>query len=105
MLDGRTRQAKLMAQIRRDLTAHLGGSPSATQRMVVDRLARVCLRLELFDEKLAGGTMTDHDARAYGALHNSFRLLLRELGMKAAPKPAPTLAEILARPAAQATAP
>jgi hypothetical protein len=56
------------------------------------------LRLELFDEKMDRGGWSDNDARTYGGLSNNLRLCLRELGIKAAPKPEPRLAEVLGLP-------
>lgn len=102
-LDRRTREARLMRSVTAELTAHVGGHPSATQKLLIDRLARVVLRLELFDQKLASGTPpTDHDGRVYGALHNSLRLMARELGMK--PEPPPKLSIVESVRQAMATA-
>ena len=72
------------------------GAPSFTQKLLIRRLARVMLRLELIDEKSMGrGTLTDHDARTFSALSN--RLTARELGLKAAPaEKLPDLSDILA---------
>jgi hypothetical protein len=83
-LDGRTREARQLRAVVADLTAHVGGSPSATEKLLIDRLARVYLRLALFDQKLEAGTFTDHDGRVYGALHTAIRLMTRQLGMKPA---------------------
>ncbi|HEX4113637.1 MAG TPA: hypothetical protein VH020_13980 [Stellaceae bacterium] len=93
-VSGRTREGKFLRAVEAQLAEHVGGSPSLPQRMLISRLARVALRLELFDEKMANGKTTDLDARVYGGLHNSFRLLLRELGLKATAAKPPTLAEI-----------
>jgi hypothetical protein len=40
--------------------------------------------------------MSDHRRREYQAADNSYRLILRELGLKSLPERAPSLAEILA---------
>jgi hypothetical protein len=96
-IDGRSREGRYIAAIRAQLVAHLGGAPSAPQRMIVDRLAVVALRLALFDEKITAGSLTDNDARTYGALHNSFRLLIREIGIKPSVARPLTLAETIAR--------
>src|SRR3954447_18527237 len=95
-IDGRSAEGRFLRAFEAQMTAHLGGQPSAAEVLLISRLARVALRLELFDEKITAGTLTDHDGRVYGALHNSFRLMLRELGLKAAPPAAPSLAELLA---------
>jgi hypothetical protein len=96
-LDQRTKGAALIKRIRDDLCAHVGGQPSVAQRMIIDRLAVVTLRLSLFDQKLASDQpVTDHDSRVYASLHNSYRLLIRELGLRATPAPQSTLADIVA---------
>lgn len=78
------------------LVAHVGGKPSATQVLLIRRTARDMLTLELLDAKLTSGTVTDHDVRTHGGISNRVRLALRELGLKAAPVKAPTLAEAMA---------
>ncbi len=87
-IDGRSREAAYLKRLKAELVAHLGGQVTAPQALAIKRLCMTALRLEQFDAKIIeGGTLTEHDARVYGALHNSFRLLLRELGVKsAAPK-------------------
>jgi hypothetical protein len=50
-LDQRTREAALLRRVRADLTEHCGGQPSAVQRMLIERLAKVALRLDLYDRK------------------------------------------------------
>ncbi len=96
-LSGRSREGRYIRALETQLYAHLGGAPSITQRLAISRLARVSLRLQLFDEKIDAGSLTDHDARVYGALHNAFRLLIRELGLKpAAVAPSESLADVAA---------
>ena len=95
-IDGRSAEGRFLRAFEAQMTAHIGGAPSTAQALLISRLARVALRLELFDEKIATGTITDHDARVYGALHNSFRLMLRELGLHAKAPPAPTLGQLAA---------
>jgi hypothetical protein len=70
-----------------------------TQRLLIRRLARNMLRLELIDERLtAGKTLSAHDGRTFSALSNHVRLIARELGLRAeaAKAKAPGLADILA---------
>ncbi len=67
--------------------------------MLIGRAASAMLRLAQFDTKMsAGGELSIHDGRVYGALNNTLRLALRELGLggKAKPK-APSIAEIAAK--------
>jgi hypothetical protein len=49
---------------------------------MIERVAADLLRLELLDEKIAAGSMTDHDGRVAHALRNGVRLVLRELGIE-----------------------
>jgi hypothetical protein len=96
-VDGRSREGRFLTKCERELVAQVGGAPSFTQRLLIRRLARGMLRLELLDEKMTAGTWTDHDARTFGGLSNAVRLLARELGLKGAPaeKP-PSLGDYLA---------
>lgn len=91
-----------MRQIESDLIGHLGGAErvSVAQRLLVERVAIDLMRLELLDAKMAAGEISDHDARIAHALRNSVRLALRDLGLKAAPPPPPSLADYLSEPAA-----
>jgi hypothetical protein len=96
-IDGRSREGRFLAKIERELIAQVG-QPSFTQRLLIRRLARGMLRLELLDEKMTAGTWSDHDGRVFGGLSNSVRLLARELGLKAAPSERPPdLANIVSR--------
>jgi hypothetical protein len=83
-IDGRSREGRFLLQCERELIAHCGGSPSFTQCLLIRRAARAMLRLELLDDKMTSGKWTDHDARTFGGLSNALRLMLRELGLKAA---------------------
>lgn len=102
-VDRRTREGRYIAETEAALVAHLGGSAcvSAPQRFLIERVAADMLRLELFDEKIAAGTMSDHDGRVMHALRNSVRLALRDLGLEAKAPPPKTLQEILAEEAAE----
>jgi len=107
-MDRRTKEARLLRDTRAELTAHLGGTPSATQRALIDQLAQLRLRLATMDRAFAeSGAMTAHDSRTYLAWSNSYSRMLRQLGMKGAPERGPSLAEILAAspPARPRTAP
>lgn len=97
-IDGRSKEARYLKAVEAALLADLGGPPSMTQRIAIHRIARLMLRLDLFDEKLGTG-LTAHDARTYNALQNSLRIALRELGLKSkgAVKSVPSLADIVAR--------
>ena len=95
-LDGRTRESRLLHQVKRDLTAHVGGAPSATQRILVDRAARLTLQVALLDAKHSDGAFTEHDERAYLAWTNTLTRLMRQLGMTSTPPRPRNLADHIA---------
>jgi hypothetical protein len=95
-IDGRSREGKFLRKCEAELVAQVGGSPSFAQRLLIRRIARAMLKLELFDAKMAGNTWTDHDARTYGGLSNALRLMLREIGLQRPAIKGPSLAEYLA---------
>ena len=74
----------------------LGADPSFAQRLLVRRIARTALQLEIFDEKLATGAWSEHDSRVYGGLQNALRLALKEVGLKPVVDKTPSLEAILA---------
>ena len=94
---GRSREGRFLTKIERELVAQVG-KPSFTQKLLIRRLSRAMLRLELLDEKqMAGEELSAHDGRSFSALSNQVRLLARELGLKAAPaEKLPDLRDILA---------
>jgi hypothetical protein len=95
-LSGRSREGRYVAAVEAALAQHVApaGEPSITQRLLIRRAAKALLQLELLDEK---PVRTDHDLRLAASLDNRARLILRELGLKAAAPAAPTLAEVLAQ--------
>ena len=96
VIDGRRAEARRMKEVRQELVAHVGGKPSATQRMMIDRVAVMMLRMELLDKEAMNGTpMADHDQRAYLGWANSVSRMLRHLGLKALPARPLTMAEKL----------
>lgn len=102
-LDGRTKEAALLRTMRAELTAHVGGKPSATQRCLIDRAAMLTLHVALFDARaLAAGVLSERDGRQYLAYSNALGRTMRELGIKGAAAAQPRLADVLAtgRPAA-----
>lgn len=99
-MDKRTREARLLAEVRADLTAHLGGNPSATQRRMIERAAWLSLHVAQIDAKAAEGGLTPHDHRTYLAWSNTLTKLLRHLGMKGAAAKPKSLSEHIAGAAA-----
>ena len=88
-IDGRSREGRFLLKCEAELTRQVGGAPSFTQRLLIRRLARAALRLELIDEKSISGPLSAHDGRTFSALSNVVRLTARELGLKAAPSAKP----------------
>jgi len=81
-IDGRSQEDRFLRRVEAELVAHVGGSPSFTQRLLIRRAAKMMLRLELLDDKTKDGALIERDGREYGALTNGLRLALRELGIK-----------------------
>ena len=77
-----------MARVRAELTQHLGGKPTAPQRILIDRAAALSLRLHLMDRESArSGEMTERNGRQYLAWSNSLTRVLNQIGLTAAPAP------------------
>lgn len=100
-MDQRTREARIMAKVRADLSVHVGGKPSATQNALIERAAWLTLHVALLDAKMtAPSSLTEHDSRTYLAWSASLVRTLRTLGLQGAPLPIETLDDIRARHAA-----
>lgn len=95
--DGRTKTARLIRDMRADLVAHVGGRPSATQRVLIDRAVTLAAHLDRMDaEAFANGGMSDHARRQYLAWDGSLRRALLALGLTGKPQRAPTLRDYTA---------
>lgn len=102
--DGRTRDARLLRELKAELTAHVGGHPNAVQRRLIDRAGILALRLALLDAIAPDGRMSDAAAKEYICWHNAYVRTLARLGLDPAPAAAPDLAGILATlPASRAS--
>ena len=95
-VDGRSALGRFIRDLEAQLVAHCGGSPTVPQRMLIDRMIKLRVQLDLLDEKVGGPGWTPHDARTYGGMLNAYRLCARDLGPPASAKP-PTPAEALQR--------
>ena len=78
-IDGRSPLGKFVRSLEFELYQYVGGQPDVRERLMIDRVIKTRVQLDLFEEKLETGRWTDTDRRTYGALHNAFRLALREL--------------------------
>ena len=82
-LDRRTWQARLLRDTKRELLTYLGVKATPMQLFLIEQIAELRLRLALFNRKVnEHGQMSRHDSRTYLAWNNSYRLLLRELGLE-----------------------
>jgi hypothetical protein len=98
VIDGRRAEAYRMKEVRADLVSHVGGHPTVTQALLIDRIAVLLLRMELMDaEALRGSAMSDKDAKAYLGWNNTVSRMLRQLGLKGAANRGPTLADYISR--------
>lgn len=95
-LDGRTRAGRLIRDFRAEMVAHVGGKPSATQAVLIERSCQLSLQIALLDEKHATGGLTSHDQREYLAWTNTLTRLMRQLDLGAPRKPARSLSDHLA---------
>jgi hypothetical protein len=103
-MDGRTWEAKLLRQVRDDLAAQLGGSPSAAQRALIDQASWLTLHVEQINRRTIGGKlMTEHDSRHYLAWTNALSRTLRHLGLKGVAQQPPSLKDYLAQRQAAAS--
>jgi hypothetical protein len=100
-LDGRSKEGRYLKTIERDLIEQVGGSPSVGQQLLIRRIARAMLMLEILDLKLASNDNWNQcDAATQGGLNNNVRLCLRELGIKGPTPKRQDLASYLAEKAA-----
>jgi hypothetical protein len=77
-----------MARVRRDLTAQIGGEPTAIQRLLIQRAAMLTLRLAKLDDKIVGetGNLTLHDTNFVIAWQNALTRVLVALDISHAPR-------------------
>jgi hypothetical protein len=97
LYDGRSTEGRFCRDLEKQLIDHIGGSPSIAQRLLIDRIVKIRLQLDMLDQKLLSPAFTDLDRRVFGALQHSFRLCLQQLGMKSIPPPEPSFNEHMRR--------
>lgn len=104
-LDGRTKEAALMRRVRAELIEHVGGEPSVTQRLLIERCAVLALRIAQIDAKIiAGEALTLHDNNHAIAWHNAYRRTVALLGIEPAAKSADPMQALRDHMAARAAA-
>ena len=84
LADGRSTLGRFIRHLEAELVAHVGGHPTITQRLLIERLIKTHVQLDLLDEKLGRGDWTANDSRTYGGLLSAMRLTTRELGLQPA---------------------
>lgn len=95
-LDLRTREALILRNTIKELTAHVGGNPSAATARLIEQAAWHTLHLaKMDDEMVSGAPMSDHGLRRYIAMSNSLTRILKAIGLKGAAQRQPTLRETL----------
>jgi hypothetical protein len=95
-IDNRSREGRFLAATRQRLIQHLGGDPSTTQLVLIDRIAWLMLHCFLLDQRIAAGeSWGENDGKCYLAFCNSLVRSLRELGLEGGAGREPTLAEVL----------
>jgi hypothetical protein len=96
-IDGRRREAKAMREVVAELTRHVGGRPSSVQKLLIDRAAKLHLRLLIMDAATEpGGGMSEKNAREYLCWSNAYTRTLGLLGLRATEARPESLAEVLA---------
>jgi len=82
-LDERTVEARMMREVRAGLEKHVGGSPSAAEKLLITQAVQLKLRLAMMDRALAeSGAQNDHDSRTYLAHSSALGRTLKLLGLK-----------------------
>jgi hypothetical protein len=81
---GKTKTGELIRRISNDLTAHVGGNPSAAQALIIGRSAWLIAHLTALDEAaIKDGGLSPHAATEYANLNNALTGTLSALGLKA----------------------
>lgn len=77
--DMRTREGRLLKQIRAKLTEQVGGAPSWGQQALIERVAWVQLRCAALDQRIIDGSFTQNDSNVYLAWASTLARLLARL--------------------------
>ena len=92
-LDGRTREARIMAGVRAELLKQVGVTPTPVLSALIDRAAWLTLHVAMLDAKVmaGGGYPVERDGRQYLAWSNTLTRTLAAIGIKGAPPAVPDL--------------
>jgi hypothetical protein len=95
-IDRRTLEGRREKEVEAELVAHVGGSPSAVQKILIARAARLTVTVELMERRLIeSGEVGDLNGRQVLAWVNSLRQVLVALGVEKPEAQVPRLADIL----------
>jgi hypothetical protein len=83
-IDARSKEARLLRRLRADMVKHLGREPSVIEAGLIERCCWLELRLRQLNEKLATGTLTEHDHNYYLAWSNAYARTAARLGLEPA---------------------
>jgi hypothetical protein len=96
-VDGRSAPARRYRDLVADLTAHLGGSPSAAELLLLRRAATLAVWAEAAEEAMIAGR-DNLDVASFTTSVNTLRRLLADLGLAARMKDVtPSLESYLAQ--------
>jgi hypothetical protein len=97
-VDRRTKEGKLLEEVRRELLAHIGPNPNAIQRLLITRACILSLRLAQIDRKIfEEREFTVIDNAQTVAWQNALTKCLRALGVPVeAPKDDASINRIMA---------
>jgi hypothetical protein len=96
---GRSREGRLLTQVRRALAAQCGGKDKLTpaQVLLIDRAAHLQLRCAKLDARLIDNSYTPYDNNVHAAFSNALRRTLEALHLETPiAEPAPTLRDYFA---------
>jgi hypothetical protein len=94
-VDGRSREGRFMRAYEQSLVQHVGGEPTAVQRVLISRATRLAMHIELMDRpSLQGDGITERDGRQYSAWSDLCRTL-KQLGIKGAVAHQPAIGDLL----------
>jgi hypothetical protein len=96
-LDKRTRLGRRAAAFEQALVAQIGGAPSVAEAALITLAVTLDARIELMRARMLASEVGDEGAERHMlSWCNTLAKTLRTLGLKAAPRPAPSLADIIA---------
>jgi hypothetical protein len=82
-IDGRLAEGKLERRVIRDLVEHVGGSPTAPQRILIELSAKLTVALAVMSDKLVTkGCIDEAESKYYLAWVGHLRRNLETLGLK-----------------------